>query len=234
MISIFGDYGFPRIIQSDNGTEFRNSLMSHISKNLGIDRRYSTAYHPQGNGSAETSVKIAMNILRKMIKSNGRDWNHYLPIVQLCINKYTKNKTISSPFSLMYAHRVNMPDDYANKKYPIPNGLMTVEELEERIKHMEEIVFPAILERIQKINEEYSKRYNNKNIMINIPVSSHVMVRLENRTSKLALLYKGPYTVIRKNRGGSYELKDEQNELLHRNYTPSELKVVNMDVKYRK
>ncbi|KAG1168252.1 hypothetical protein G6F36_012291 [Rhizopus arrhizus] len=86
---------------------------------------------------------------------------------------------------------------------------MTVEELEERIKHMEEIVFPAILERTQKINEEY--------------------MRLENRTSKLALLYKGPYTVIRKNRGGSYELKDEQNELLPRNYTPSELKVVNMD-----
>ncbi|EIE75595.1 hypothetical protein RO3G_00299 [Rhizopus delemar RA 99-880] len=87
-----------------------------------------------------------------------------------------------------------MPDDYANKKYPIPNDLMTVEELEERIKHMEEIVFPAILERTQKINEEYS-----------------------------------PYTVARKNRGGSYELKDEQNALLHRNYTPSELKVVNMD-----
>ncbi|EIE78870.1 hypothetical protein RO3G_03575 [Rhizopus delemar RA 99-880] len=194
LISIFGDYGFPRIIQSDNGTEFRNSLMSHISKNLGIDRRYSTAYHPQGNGSAEASVKIAMNTLRKMIQSNGRDWNHYLPIVQLCINRYIKNKTLSSPFSLMYARRVNMPDDYANKKYPIPNDLMTVEELEERIKHMEEIVFPAILERTQKINEEYS-----------------------------------PYTVVRKNRGGSYELKDEQNELLHRNYTPSELKVVNMD-----
>ncbi|EIE87751.1 hypothetical protein RO3G_12462 [Rhizopus delemar RA 99-880] len=194
LISIFGDYGFPRIIQSDNGTEFRNSLMSHISKNLGIDRRYSTAYHPQGNGSSEASVKIAMNTLRKMIQSNGRDWNHYLPIVQLCINRYIKNKTLSSPFSLMYARRVNMPDDYANKKYPIPNDLMTVEELEERVKHMEEIVFPAILERTQKINEEYS-----------------------------------PYTVVRKNRGGSYELKDEQNELLHRNYTPSELKVVNMD-----
>ncbi|EIE79091.1 hypothetical protein RO3G_03796 [Rhizopus delemar RA 99-880] len=194
LISIFGDYGFPRIIQSDNGTEFRNSLMSHISKNLGIDRRYSTAYHPQGNGSAEASVKIAMNTLRKMIQSNGRDWNHYLPIVQLCINRYIKNKTLSSPFSLMYARRVNMPDDYANKKYPIPNDLMTVEELEERIKHMEEIVFPAILERTQKIIEEYSS-----------------------------------YTVVRKNRGGSYELKDEQNELLHRNYTPSELKVVNMD-----
>ena len=73
LISIFGDYGFPRILQSDNGTEFRNSLMSSISRNLGIDRRYSTAYHPQGNGSAEASVKIAMNALRKMIQSSSPD-----------------------------------------------------------------------------------------------------------------------------------------------------------------
>jgi hypothetical protein len=55
------------------------------------------------------------------------------------------------------------------------------------------------------------------------------MVRLKHRSSKLAPLYKGPYAVVSKNKGGSYELKDEQNELLHRNYTPSELKVVNMD-----
>lgn len=55
------------------------------------------------------------------------------------------------------------------------------------------------------------------------------MVRLPHRPNKLAPLYDGPYTVVRKNKGGSYELKDEQNELLHRNYVPSELKVVNID-----
>jgi hypothetical protein len=217
-------------MQSDNGTEFRNSLMSSISKNLGIDRRYSTAFHPQGNGSAEASVKIAMNTLRKMIQSNGRDWSHYLPIVQLCMNRYIKNKTLSAPFSLMYARRVNLPDDYSSKeKYPLAKDLMTAKELEERIEHMENIVFPAILERTQKINEEYSKRYNDKNVLVDIPVGAHVMVRLRNRASKLAPLYEGPYTVVRKNKGGSYELKDEQNELLHRNYTPSELKIVNID-----
>ncbi|KAK4510964.1 uncharacterized protein ATC70_000073 [Mucor velutinosus] len=41
----------------------------------------------------------------------------------------------------------------------------------------------------------------------------------------------GPYTVIRRNQGGSYELKDEMNEILHCNYVPSEVKVVNIDKK---
>ncbi|KAG0744648.1 hypothetical protein G6F29_013345 [Rhizopus arrhizus] len=55
------------------------------------------------------------------------------------------------------------------------------------------------------------------------------MSRLNSRNGKLAPLYEGPYTVVRKNKGGSYELKDEQNELMHRNYTPSELKIVHID-----
>jgi hypothetical protein len=55
------------------------------------------------------------------------------------------------------------------------------------------------------------------------------MVRLQNRSSKLAPMFEGPYTVVRRNTGGSYELKDEQNELLSRNYVPSELKVVTLD-----
>ena len=231
LIKIFGDYGFPQIIQSDNGTEFRNQVMGHISKNLGIDRRYSTPYNPMGNGIAEANVKIALNTLRKMIKSDGRDWNLYLPIVQLCINRFIKSKTLSSPFSLMYARRVNMPDDYESidKKVPIPRDLMTVAELEERIKYMEDIVFPAINERTEKINEEYAKKYNSKKVMADIPVGSHVMVRLDRRDGKLSPIFRGPYTVVRRNTGGSYELKDEQNELLHRNYSPSELKVVNID-----
>lgn len=230
LMSIFGDYGVARIVQSDSGAEFKNKVMHTISKNLGIDRRYTTPYHPQGNGSAEAGVKIAVNMLRKMVQSNGRDWSHYLPIVQLCMNRYIKSKTLSSPFSLMYARRVNLPDTYADaSKYPLPKDLMTLEELEERVEYMEGIVFPAISERTKKINEEYSKRYNKKHVLIDIPVGSHVMVRLKSRSSKLAPLYEGPYTVVRKNQGGSYELKDEQSDLLHRNYTPSELKIVNMD-----
>ncbi|KAG1001383.1 hypothetical protein G6F63_010568 [Rhizopus arrhizus] len=106
---------------------------------------------------------------------------------------------------------------------------MTIKELEERVNYMENVIFPAINERTQKINEEYSKRYNDKNILVNIPNGTHVMVRLNSRSGKLAPLYEGPYTVVRKNKGGSYELKDEQNELMHRNYTPSELKIVHID-----
>ena len=56
-----------------------------------------------------------------------------------------------------------------------------------------------------------------------------VMVRLDRRKNKLAPLYEGPITVVRKTKAGSYVLKDEMNELLHSEYVPSELKIITLD-----
>jgi hypothetical protein len=57
-----------------------------------------------------------------------------------------------------------------------------------------------------------------------------VMIRLEEgRSSKLAPLYAGPYFVVKRTQAGNYILKDETNSLMHREYTPSELKPVNID-----
>ena len=36
-------------ILSDNGTEFKNSLMDQVLQQLGIDRIFSAPYHPQSN-----------------------------------------------------------------------------------------------------------------------------------------------------------------------------------------
>jgi hypothetical protein len=49
------------------------------------------------------------------------------------------------------------------------------------------------------------------------------------RAHKLAPIYQGPYIVVRKTEAGNYVLKDEKGELLHRDYVPSELKVVSID-----
>jgi transposase InsO family protein len=148
LVKIFGDFGMPMIMQSDNGTEFRNSLLANISKSLGIERRYSTPYHPRGNGAAEASVKIAVNTIRKMMKSNSHDWCHYLPIVQLCINRHIPYKTQTSPFSLMFARRIIMSNN--KEKEALPKDTMSIEELEKQIEYMENMVFPAIHERAKR------------------------------------------------------------------------------------
>ena len=48
----------PRYILSDNGTEFNNSLMDQVLKQLGIERIFSVPYHSQSNGKLEVFINI--------------------------------------------------------------------------------------------------------------------------------------------------------------------------------
>ena len=44
---IFMRMGLPKVITTDNGTEFKNDLNKHLMELLGIEQRFTTAYHPQ-------------------------------------------------------------------------------------------------------------------------------------------------------------------------------------------
>ena len=44
---LFMHFGLPRVITSDQGSEFNNELNSELSQLLGIDNRLATPYHPQ-------------------------------------------------------------------------------------------------------------------------------------------------------------------------------------------
>ncbi|KAG2190874.1 hypothetical protein INT47_013071 [Mucor saturninus] len=234
LTGIFGDYGIAivgRFIQSDNGREFRNSLMQSITQILGIKHKFSTAYYPQGNGIAETSVKMITNTLRKLCGQDFRNWDDILPTAQLCCNLKIRTRSGSSPFSLMFARKVNKVGDYSNDnaESSTTKRCITEEELLQRAEKMSTVVFPAIKKRTMQLIEEYDKKFNKKHYLIDIPLGQTVMVRLPSRDTKLSPLFEGPFVVVRKTESNNYVLRDETNELLHRDYTPSELKVVNID-----
>ncbi|GAN11418.1 conserved hypothetical protein [Mucor ambiguus] len=230
IIGIFGDYGVSlTVAQSDNGREWSNTLMHLLTKTLSIQHRFSTPYYSQSNGSVENAIKTVTQTLRKMCGNDTRNWDDRLPICQLVINMKIKQRTASTPFSLMFARQVSTRRSTNDLNL---NGRksLSIPELLKRAEYMNSIVFPAIQERTTRLMEEYNKKIDKKNLIIDIPFDTPVMVRLkEGRESKLAPLYAGPYVVARKTKAGNYVLRDEKNELLHREYTPSELKIVSLD-----
>ena len=58
----------PRYILSDNGTEFKNSLMDQVLQQLGINRIFSAPYHPQNNGKLEVFHKYLNLPLRNSVR----------------------------------------------------------------------------------------------------------------------------------------------------------------------
>jgi transposase InsO family protein len=65
------DVGFPKILQSDNGTEFDNSLLNEIVRLSKMDHHLITAYHPHANGLAERNVRTSSTSILKELA--GKD-----------------------------------------------------------------------------------------------------------------------------------------------------------------
>ena len=55
--SLFARYGLPKIIVTDNGTQFTSSVFESFCRNNGISHKRSAPYHPSTNGEAERFVQ---------------------------------------------------------------------------------------------------------------------------------------------------------------------------------
>ena len=60
----FCDFGYPTIIRTDGGPQFRNEFKRYCSMH-NIFQETSSAYYPESNGLAENAVKTCKHLLKK-------------------------------------------------------------------------------------------------------------------------------------------------------------------------
>ena len=71
--NIFSRFGCLRAIISDGGSNFTNSHFRSLLKKYGVHHRVTTPYHSQENGQVEVSNREVKNILKKIIRTDGKD-----------------------------------------------------------------------------------------------------------------------------------------------------------------
>src|SRR5262249_3465721 len=86
-LDIFTIFGFPKIIQSDNGTEFVNQAVAKLVEASKVDHRLISPYHPRANGVAERAVKTVIATTTKLLTGVKNQWDAYVPFVQYCLNQ---------------------------------------------------------------------------------------------------------------------------------------------------
>ena len=99
----------PRYILSDNGMEFKNSLMDQVLQQLGIYRIFSAPYHPQSNGKLEVFHIYLKPTLKKLCEIDPANWDKYLNQVLASYRITSKLATAELPFSLVYGREPHLP-----------------------------------------------------------------------------------------------------------------------------
>ncbi|XP_019238847.1 PREDICTED: endogenous retrovirus group K member 19 Pol protein-like [Nicotiana attenuata] len=141
MENIICRFSIPNEISCENGPQFVGKKMIDFFEKWRIKRILSTPYHPGGNGQAESSNKIILNILKKKLEDAKGLWSELLPEVLWAYRTMPKTSTCETPYSLVYGTDAVIPVEvgepslrYSNESGPNnnENRIQDLDEVEER------------------------------------------------------------------------------------------------------
>lgn len=96
-------FGSPKIIQSDNGSEFVNKVVRELLEHYKIKEIHSAAYHPQTNGKVERYNRFIKACLRGFMKvEKDVYWIEFVDRVICRINGNKCRRTNCKPRSLFF------------------------------------------------------------------------------------------------------------------------------------
>ena len=229
LYKFFMAFGVPKVIQSDHGSEFDNALIDELARLLNVTWRFSTPIHPQGNGKAESHVKLAKGLLKKLSRDDILNWDLFVDAAQFGINNRISSRHGSSPFSLMFARPSN--DILSQSEVDAATSLapLTPTELLDRSNTMISTIFPAIASKVAHKNEKVEAYFNRTHRLTSFPDGSIVMVNVSKpHQSSLKRKFEGPFTIVRCSAGGSYSLIDSAGVSYGSDVSPNRLKLISL------
>ena len=105
-------YGPPRVLLSDNGTQFTSKFFKEICDTMSIKQVFTSAYHPQTNGQVERFNRTILAQLRAFVGEDQSTWDLFSPAVTYAYNTQVHSSTGFSPFDLVLS------------RTPPPSGLI--------------------------------------------------------------------------------------------------------------
>ncbi len=79
-------FSTPRVLLSDNGTEFRNHTLEEIYKPFDIRQCFTVSCHPASNGLVERSNRKILDVLCPVVSGLQHIWEDWLAYVAASIN----------------------------------------------------------------------------------------------------------------------------------------------------
>ena len=109
LVKFFTLFGLPKVVQSDQGTNFMSNVFRQVMLELGIQQLKSSAYHPESQGALERFHQTLKNMVRTYCFDPGKDWDEGIHLLLFAIRESVQESLGFSPFELVFGHNVRGP-----------------------------------------------------------------------------------------------------------------------------
>ncbi len=198
----FSRVGIPAEILTDQGTPFMSRLMADLCRLLRVKQLRTTVYHPQTDGLVERFNQTLKQMLRRVAAEDKRDWDLMLPYVLFGIREVPQASTGFTPFELLFGRQPRGLLDVAKEAWeqqqPTPQRSLIehVAEMRQRIDR----VMPLVREHLAKAQQAQQRHYDRAAQPREFQTGDRVMVLVPTAACKFLATWKGPYTVVEKDR----------------------------------
>lgn len=112
---VFRHFGLANVTIQDRGTQFNAHFARELYKKLGIQQRFSTAYHPQTDGGTERVNQELEQYLRAYCNFRQNNWSKYLIFAEFAHNSAVHGTTSKAPFYLLMGYHPRWYPDIHDK-----------------------------------------------------------------------------------------------------------------------
>ena len=200
LTKFFSTFGLPKIIQSDQGTNFMSKVFAQVMKELKVKHVKSSPYHPESQGALERFHQTLKSMLRKFCLESNREWDEGLPLLLFAVRETPQESLGFSPCDLIFGHTVRGPLRLLKEKWLSEspknehNTLDYVSSFRERLHYACKLA----RENLAQSQTKMKRRYDKKTVFRAFQPGEKVLVLLPLPGSSLQSQFSGPYTVERK------------------------------------
>ena len=102
--TFFTFVGLPKVVQSDQGSNFMSGLYQSVMVQLGIHQVKFTAYHLQSQGALERFHQTLKTMMRTYYMTQKYNWDEGIPLLLFTARESTQESLRFSLFELVYGH----------------------------------------------------------------------------------------------------------------------------------
>ena len=212
-INVFiSKFGIPRILHSDQGSNFGSKIFAELCKLLGIDKTRTTAYRPQSDGLVERFNLTLAGMLARFTAKDQKDWDCHLPYVLLAYRSAVHESTGFSPNMMMLGREVRLPVDLLYGRPPNTSNDHNLPEYIAKQAERIEKVYEFARANLQIASESQKKQYDHRTTKSGFAVNDKVWIyhsiRKKGVSTKLQDKWEGPFVIEERINDVLYRIKN--------------------------